>query len=204
MGKRRTTNRDTGSDKEFSALISAARDGDHEALAQLYRSHVVMVISYFRACQVADAEDLTAETFLGMLRSLARFSGSQDEFRSWLMTIAHRRLVDYFRRGANNELFLSDQEPVDGRASYADQPLLIDPRLVTGLRNLSPAQREVIALRFVSDLSLQETVAITGRPLTAVKSLQKRGVASLRRAVPDLRLEDRTAKGDLSQNLVTP
>lgn len=204
MGKRRATKRDKGSDEKFATVVASARDGDHDALAELYRSHVVMVISYFRACQVADAEDLTAETFLGMLRSLARFSGTEDEFRSWLMTIAHRRLVDYLRRGANNQLFLSDQEPVDGRTANADQPVLLDPRLVRALRNLSPAQREVVALRFVADLSLQETATITGRPLTAVKSLQKRGIASLRRAVPDLRVEDRNARSGLSGNLVTP
>ncbi len=204
MGKRRATQRDKSSDQQFAAMVAAARDGDHDALAELYRIHVVMVISYFRACQVADAEDLTADTFLGMLRSLPRFSGTQDEFRSWLMTIAHRRLVDYLRRGANNQLFLSDQEPLDGRSAYHDHPLLLDKRLVVGLRNLSPAQREVVALRFVADLSLHETAAITGRPLTAVKSLQKRGVASLRRAVPDLRLEGRAPSTGISENLAAP
>ena len=176
----------------FSRLVADAKDGDEDALALLYLNHVAMVYGYLRACGASEVDDLTSEVFVGMLRGLARFDGDQEAFRRWLMTIAHRRLVDHRRSGSRNRTEVAEPWSLDGiRTGPVDiepRPVMIDHALVQAFDRLTDAQREVLALRFVADVSLRGVAAITGRPTGAVKSLQNRGLASLRQqlqAEPD-------------------
>jgi RNA polymerase sigma-70 factor (ECF subfamily) len=59
-----------------------------------------------------------------------------------------------------------------------------EPRLVDALGRLTPDQREVVTLRFVADLSLEDVAEVTHRPVGAVKSLQHRGLRNLATLVP--------------------
>ncbi|MFV0523879.1 MAG: RNA polymerase sigma factor [Acidimicrobiales bacterium] len=170
--------------------MDRARAGDDDALSVLYLNHVAMVYGYLRACRAADPEDLTSEVFIGMLRGLGRFQGAQVDFRRWLMTIAHRRLVDEQRRSIRNPHDLTDPQLMQQRPPSNNvtelKAIEVDEDLITAFSRLTDAQREVLALRFVADVSLQDVAAIIGRPVPAVKSLQSRGLAALRREMqPD-------------------
>ncbi len=178
----------------FEQVIRAAKRGDDSAISILYLDYVAMVYGYLRTCGLAEAEDLTSEVFVGMLRGLARFNGDELDFRRWLMTIAHRRLVDQRRRLGRNRSDLSDMSSLEAtqyERSSGDLPALeMDSALVEAFGRLTEAQREVLALRFVADVSVQGVAVITGRPTSAVKSLQNRGLESLRRhmSVPKAQL----------------
>lgn len=164
-------------------MIDEARRGDRDAIGVLYRNHVGLVYGYLRACGVPDAEDLTADVFVGMLRNLHSFTGGPNEFRAWLMTIAYRRRVDAGRRAAGNGFDLHEPQSFDAFESVAPSELVtseIDPRLIEAFGALTDPQREVLALRFVADLGLERVAAITGRPVGAVKSMQHRALAALR------------------------
>lgn len=171
----------------FDRIVGAAKTGDHDAVTLLYIDHVAMVYGYFRACGAADPDDLTSEVFMGMLRGLAAFEGDQAAFRRWLMTIAHRRLVDSRRRAGADKVELSEPSSMEllGGDGGADlEAVAFDAELVDAFGRLTDPQREVLALRFIADVSLQGVAVITGRPTGAVKSLQNRGLASLRRQLP--------------------
>lgn len=172
----------------FERTVQAARTGDHDAVSALYLDHVAMVYGYFRACGVSDPDDLTSEVFMGMLRGLAKFAGDHPAFRRWLMTIAHRRLVDSRRRQGASKIELSEPaslELLSGDERGADlKAVEIDAELVDAFGRLTDPQREVLALRFIADVSLRGVAAITGRPTGAVKSLQNRGLETLRRNLP--------------------
>jgi RNA polymerase sigma-70 factor (ECF subfamily) len=148
-----------------------------------------MVYGYLTACGAPEAEDLTSEVFAGMLRGLDRFGGDAPDFRRWLMTIAHRRLVDQQRRYYRNRIELIEPDALARSWSGQDHAdvgaVEIDQELITAFAELTDAQREVLALRFVADASLQDVSDITGRPIAAVKSLQNRGLAALRKRIPD-------------------
>jgi RNA polymerase sigma-70 factor (ECF subfamily) len=178
-----------GSGWSFDTVIDQARAGDHDAVTDLYLDHVAMVHGYLTACGVSEPDDLTSEVFAGMLRGLDRFEGGQPEFRRWLMTIAHRRLVDQRRRWFRDRIDLAEPHKLETAGSARLVTDLhvreIDPELVAGFFELTEAQREVLALRFVADLSLVEVSEVTDRPVGAVKSLQSRGLAALRKRVPD-------------------
>lgn len=179
----------------FDQTIHDAKLGDDRAISILYLDYVAMVYGYLRALGLAEAEDATSEVFVGMLRGLGSFNGDEPDFRRWLMTIAHRRMIDQRRRQGRNRTDLSQSsslEVLKDRCSVGDpQALEMDADLVEAFGGLTEAQREVLALRFVADVSIQGVAAITGRPTTAVKSLQNRGLESLRRrlSAPKERME---------------
>ena len=176
---------------EFELQLNDARFGHPEAIGWLYSEYVGMVRGYFRACLTAEYDDLTSDVFVGMIRSLDRFRGDERMFRSWLMSIAHRRRVDHLRRSrvrlvdvtAGDEL----EAALDPTPPASDVGWIADPRIVDGLSTLTDEQREILAMRYVADMSIAEVAQATDRSAGAVKSLQNRAISSLRRVVPDLR-----------------
>ncbi|MDP1805172.1 MAG: sigma-70 family RNA polymerase sigma factor, partial [Acidimicrobiales bacterium] len=75
-------------------MLSAAQADAPWAYERLYRSLSPSICGYLRIQGAADPEDLTSEVFLGAFRGLGSFAGDEDRFRSWVFTIAHRRLTD--------------------------------------------------------------------------------------------------------------
>src|SRR5215207_2412048 len=82
----------------FDAVLAAAQRGDSRAVGELYSTLSPVVVGYLRLQGSHEPEDLTSEVFVGVLRNLASFSGDEAGFRSWLFTIAYRRLLDERRR----------------------------------------------------------------------------------------------------------
>src|SRR5689334_12377806 len=83
---------------EFPAVLAAARSGRDDAIERLYRSCAPLVRGYLLSNRVRDADDVTSDVFVSMLNGLSRFEGDERSFRSWLLTIAHHRMVDAIRR----------------------------------------------------------------------------------------------------------
>lgn len=123
--------------------------------------------------------------FLAVFQGLARFDGGEAGFRSWVFTIAHRRLIDVRRRMARRPWSeTADGELPDRQGGDVEQ----DAFAVIGSRQvqqwcsaLPDAQREVLLLRVVGDLTVEQVAATVGRSPGAVKALQRRALAALRR-----------------------
>ncbi len=143
-----------------------------------YRDLAPAVLGYLRSQRACDPEDLLGEVFLQVTRDLARFRGDRDDLRRWVFTIARHRLVDDRRRRARRPQAL-DRELPDVPAVPPAEAL--DPDLVAALALLTDDQREVIALRFIADLPLDDVAKVTKRKVGAVKALQHRGLATLAR-----------------------
>lgn len=150
--------------------------------AEVYLRLAPAVLGYLRAERAPEPEDLLGEVFLQVARDLGRFSGDDDACRRWVFTIAHHRLVDDRRRRRARPQRADAQVPdvADPRPS---EEASLDPVLHDALAALTPEQREVVVLRFVADLSLEDTAGLTGRTVGAVKSLQVRALDNLRKAV---------------------
>lgn len=167
-------------------MLLAARTGAPWAFARLYGDLAPAVAGYLRVQQAAEPEDLTSEVFLGVFRGLAAFEGSQPQFRSWVFTIAHRRLQDERRRAARRPHLA----PVDGHGGLlggdVEQEALAslgDQWVLRVCEDLSADQRTVLLLRTVADLSAPQVAAITGKTEGAVRALQRRALEALRRKV---------------------
>lgn len=172
--------------EDLDALVDAARSGGRWAFGRLWEELSPTVTSYLRARGARDPDDTTSEVFLAAFRGIGRFEGDGSAFRSWLFTIAHHKSVDGVRRAAaGREVLTDDVSDERTHPSAEDDALqrLGDDAAQRLLATLSPDQCAVMLLRVVADLSLEDTARVLGKPLGAVKSLQHRALAGLRRAL---------------------
>lgn len=175
--------------------IQRAREGDQQALADIYDMYLPRVYRYvyLRVGDVAEAEDLTEDIFLRMLGGIADYKQGGVPFSAWLFRIAHNHLVSYYRKnGVRGPKTTIDESVVDSRP---DPATIVETRLTYGevakaVEELPEAQREVISLRFAVGLSIAETAKALGKRQGNVKALQHKAVAKLQRmlrAGPEVR-----------------
>lgn len=167
-------------------LIQAAREEDRAAFDILYRRYVQRIYRYCysRVGSHADAEDLTAQTFLAALQGLPDYEG-RSAFSVWLFGIAHYKCADHHRRryahpGAPLEAAeaLTDGGALDPEREACNRDLL--DCLREALQQLSPDRREALQLRFWAGLKHQEVATLMERSADAVKMLVWRAVGDLR------------------------
>jgi RNA polymerase sigma factor (sigma-70 family) len=150
-------------------------------IEEIYRELAPPLLGYFRSHGSAAPEDLVATFFSQVVRDLPRFRGDAAARRRWIFTIAHNRLVDeYRRRSRRPELLFADlPDRVDSRTDVTGIEHGIDSDLVRALGGLTPLQRQVVVLRFVADLPIEDVARIVKRSRGAVKSLQNRALGRL-------------------------
>ena len=162
-----------------TARERATRAIELRPVEAVYRSLAPAVLGYLRSQGARDPEDLTGEVFVDVTRGLHRFVGDDEALRRWVFTIAHRRLVDDRRRRKVRRDHAHDEPAERVEPDAVDASTALDPELLRALAELTQLQREVVVLRFVADLPLNDVARIVRRPRTAVKALQARGLAHL-------------------------
>jgi RNA polymerase sigma-70 factor (ECF subfamily) len=175
----------SGADPRDSDLVVAARSGQAWALTEIWQRHAPAVSGYLRVRGAQDPDDLTSEVFLAVFERLPSFHGDDADLRAFVFTVAHHRLVDDLRRRSRRGESLPYDAAEDPRVSASAEAIALDAlgeqRVHELLGALSPDQREVILLRVLGDLSLEQTAHVVGKRVGAVKALQHRALASLRR-----------------------
>lgn len=169
-------------------MLDAARRGDDAAWTHLYGDLAPVLLGYLRGRGAPDAEDLVGEVWIQVVRHIDTFEGDERGFRSWVFTIAHRRLIDVRRARLRRPEDLSPAEDLEPSLPPTESEpealaTLGTEEVLALLDHLTDDQREVLLLRLVGGLRLGEVAEVTGRPRQAVKSLQKRGIEHLRRLV---------------------
>jgi RNA polymerase sigma factor (sigma-70 family) len=172
------------SESELSVLLASAKGGSASAFERIYQELAAPIASYLRWNGAGDVDGLTNEVMANVHHGLGRFRGDWAAFRSWVFTIAHHRLIDD-RRAAGRRPPEVDT-PAEDHAEIRDVEdealhRLADRRVRRLLSVLSDDQRDVLLLRVVADLSLEEVADALHKSVGAVKSLQHRALATLRR-----------------------
>src|SRR5512140_220149 len=149
-----------------SQLATQART-DGEAFAELYRRHVTSVYRYHMAHtgNVKDAEDLTSQTFMAALESIRSYRGT-GSFAAWIMGIASRKRLLFFRGRKHSELSLDesiDLPDANVRTDKAALHQLLIGRLRDALQSLSPERLDAIALCFFAGLEYSEAACVLGK-----------------------------------------
>lgn len=167
-------------------LLALAQQGDVQAIGALYDQHHAALFRYLwaRVGERQIAEELTGDVFMRMLAALPRYRPSVVPFRAWLYRIAHNLLVDHYRK-EKADLPLQAVEGLNGAgdpAGIVEQQLTLE-RVHQVLATIDEQQQTVVALRFLSGLSLAETAAVLDKSESAVKALQHRGLVVMRRAL---------------------
>ena len=167
------------------ALVQRAKSGDEEAFAQLYEEYFDKIYRYV-ALKVGDkmeAEDITQQVFLKAIKSISSFKWKGFPFSAWLYRIAHNQIVDYFRKSKKQVSVTLDESLAaddDDPAEVFDHKLDIE-KLSSAAKQLTPAQQEVISLRFTSEMSIIQVAQVMGKSEGAVKALQHSAVVALRK-----------------------
>jgi RNA polymerase sigma factor (sigma-70 family) len=172
--------------EDFARVLQAARAGSESAWTHIYKDLVPGVIGYLRGQGAPDPEDIAADVFLEVVRDLHRFEGDHGHFRSWVFSIAHLRLLDARRREGRRPVRPASPDVLSERGSVGDSEeealeALGVQRIERLLNGLSPDQRAVLLLRIVGDLSVEQVASVLGKRPGAVRVLQHRGLARLRR-----------------------
>ena len=164
------------------ALVDAVLGGDREAFRTIvdqfqgpvYRASLRVLGS------VADAEDVAQESFVTAFRSLATYRGD-GPLQAWLVRIATRTA---FRRRAQRRQ-TADLAAASRVSASTPDPLdsaLADERAAAvraAVAALDDPYREVVALRYFGELSLDEVAAATGRNVNTIKTQVRRGLQRL-------------------------
>lgn len=149
------------------------RGADARSVERVYDAMAPAVLGYFRSHRMADPEGLTGDVFVAVTQRLADFEGDETALRRWVFTIAHHRRVDEIRRASRQV----PAGPPSTEAVQDEDPF--DPELAAALATLTDDQRQVVVLRHVADLSVEDVAEITGRSPGSVKMLSARGLEAL-------------------------
>jgi RNA polymerase sigma factor (sigma-70 family) len=165
--------------------VAAARRGDRAAMRVIYEALAPAVLGYLRAKGVRDPEAVCGDVFVALLTQLPNVTGGRDGLRRLVFSIAHARMVDDHRARTRAGTVVGydprfDERSVASAEDVATESLALS-RIRSVLRLLPDDQREVIVLRMVADLSIEQVAQVMGRSTGAVKQLQHRGMAALRR-----------------------
>jgi len=153
-----------------NSTVEKAVAGDPIALVSLYDRYARDIYRYLysRVGNAADAEDLTAQTFMAVIESLPRYR-HRGHFSAWIYQIARNKAMDLFRKQRQDPIDLpydtasSDEimeQVIEGQA-YEDLERL--------LKNLKEEEQELIRLRFTAELSFVEIAQLIGRKEDAVR-----------------------------------
>lgn len=172
-----------------------ARRLDQETLTKIHDRYYPEVYRYvrYRLDDQQVCEDITAEVFLRLLDALHKNRGPNENIRGWLFGTASNLVNDHLR-----QRYARKEEPLENSAHSltndehpegAYEDAWMQQQVRDAFHDLTPEQQHVLALRFSQERSLDETASIMGKTITAVKALQFRAVASLRRF-----LDERTGR----------
>ena len=178
-------------DVDDNLLIEKAKEGEAEAFGELYERHVHAVYRflYSRLDNRLDAEDFAEEVFLRAWNSLQTYDERGIPFRAFLLIIARNVLIDHYRRNGRSpqhvsidDIQVSDMNPDPGELANTN---LSHQELRQALMHLREEYQEVLILRFLNEMSPTETAKVMKRSTGAVRVLQHRALAAIRKSLEE-------------------
>jgi RNA polymerase sigma-70 factor (ECF subfamily) len=171
-------------------LVLRAIQRDQEAFGELYDRHVTRVYRhiYYMVGNAAEAEDLSAQTFLKAWEAIDRYQVRGAPFVSWLLRIAHNLGVSHLRsRRETSQVHegLIDDKPRRDPEHVAQQTAE-EEMVRAAILKLREEQRQVIILRFIEDLEYPEVAEIIGKSVAAIRVIQHRALNALRKQMKAL------------------
>jgi RNA polymerase sigma-70 factor, ECF subfamily len=173
--------------QDEQSLVLRAQEQNKEAFAELYEAYFDKIYRYIvmKIGDRTEAEDMTQQVFLKAMKSLPDYKRTNAPFSAWLYRIAHNQTVDHFRKSSRQQSCelteeITPSDPSENPERQTELKMDLE-HLVAAAKKLTKAQRDVITLRFTSDLPIAEVARIMGKSEGAVKALQHSAVASLKR-----------------------
>lgn len=178
-----TTRAVTHDQSKILRLVERAADGDFETFGELYSIHLDRIYRYvfYQVKDKMTAEDITEEVFIKAWKAIGSCKGRGQTFSPWLYRIAHNHVIDNLRSQRKD---LSIERGTIDKVSGAELEMageLERQELLELIARLPENQRQVIILKFIEGLDNFESGQIMGKSQGAIRVLQMRALAALRR-----------------------
>lgn len=177
-------------------LVTRIQAGDQDAFAELYLTNFDAVYTYLRISlkDYHEAEDAAQEVFMRALGALPRFEiRPGTPFRAWLFTIARNIVLAQYREqkllDVEDPQEITDRQTNPGLSEPEALALewVTDDDLLFLIRRLPAAQRQVLTLRYMLELSTDQIASVLGRSPVAVRKLEHRALRFLEERLIALR-----------------
>ena len=177
--------------EDLEAAVIAARNGDEVAFELLWRENNSRLSSFVHSRTYKsslDFEEITSETWLNVARDIRKFKGNYSGFTAWVYSIARNRIIDAARK-RDRTIMPSEELEVAAKIS-SKQNVSNDfesseniQKIITKINDLPKAQAEVLMLRVVSDLSVEEVAKVLKKNANSVRVLAHRGLSALKESM---------------------
>ena len=151
---------------------------------RLYEEHASALLAFlvYRTGSRPLAEDMLADTFEKVLTAKRRFDPRKASEKTWLYTIALNLVRDHARRQAVERRFAERAVPAHVAGAGSPELDAVEDRdsLQRALESLSDEEREAVALRYGSDLTVPEIAKLSGEKLTTMEGRVYRALRKLR------------------------
>ena len=157
-----------------------------ELFGNLYEQYLPRVFQYvnYRVGDVTVAEDLTSDIFNKALTSFTKYDSEKAAFSTWIFSIARNTIIDYYRRRGREKKLQGEALPKDMVFSKSTEEEASRSeeihKLHECLGRLNPNERELISLKFSSEMTNREISRITGLSESNVGTILCRAVRKLR------------------------
>ena len=139
----------------FNAIVAGCQRGDRDAQRQLYEFHHQQVYRLsVRMVGRQEADDVTQQVFLQVLRKIGQFSG-QSRLETWLYRVAVNECLQHLRRNGRHRVNPLLHDPTDRSASSTQQSEDVE-LLERSMQRLDPDLRTIFVLREVEQMSYHE------------------------------------------------
>jgi RNA polymerase sigma-70 factor (ECF subfamily) len=176
-------------DQDTARLVTRHQAGDKEVFADIYMRYFDRVYSYLRMALDDEyaAEDTTQQVFVKVMQALPRYERRTQPFRAWLFTIVRNEAIRYL--GKRGRIEVTDPVELTHRHEDASAATpaeamdalswISDREILMLIERLPVAQRQVLMLRYMMDLTAADIAAVLGRSSEDVRTLQSRALRFL-------------------------
>lgn len=174
----------------FEQILASAQHGDSRAFEQLYESMNRRVHVFVLLRGASDPAGTVNDVFLKAFTNVNGFVGNEIQFSAWIFKIARNILIDEARRRARRpeqRAFTDDDESAGETGDVEREAMeqLGNDWVLAQLRSLTSEQRDVVVMRVVSDHTIETIAEVLGKPVGAVKAMQRRAFRTLARNFDD-------------------
>lgn len=161
------------------------------AVAKLYETHFARIARYItvRIGNISEAEDMASEVFIRALRSVESYKEMGAPMEAWLFKIAHNMVVNYHRDKSRRPSHtpLDEAFPIPATDNFVEDVERREEieQLHQAMKELSDAQRQILALRFGGEMSSQQVAEVIGKKPGAVREMQSAAVKKLRQILKE-------------------